>query len=600
MTGRLLCLTVAAGLVAGACGSPLPVVDAGGDYDPLADPLVDPPSLYELYPVAEPERAESGTTIVRHDFSQPATLNPLFPSGAASAWTMFGMLFEWLVVRHGSPADYDWNSNVVLGVRPSEDLHSVTLELNPELRWHDGEPWTARDIVFSLDALRDERVPVSFWPTPRDLVVGVTAVGEHRVRFDFAGLLAPQLRLEALAFPIMPRHIVGNAAERAADPTLRSSPYYNRYGREAVIGSGPFRFVEWRNNDRVVLERWEDHYLFDRAPPAAKTMIFKFQPDRNLAFLQFLGGEYDQIYVDANIFARQATGELFEARGVKGRHASALLLSIVWNMDGSNPFFGDPLVRRALAHAYDADTVLRRVGHGLYRRSYGYMVEERWDYEPAILGQAIDHDLARAAELLDQAGWLADPDTGWRYKEVEGERVRFSFELSYTAGLTYVPPTLDILREDFRRLGVEMVTRAYESATLNAKRLDHDFQALGAIGGTTQDPHALRNQLATDAYDGGRNSGGYSNPRVDELFELGKREQDSEKRTAIYREIHREVYRDQPALFLFHVSFLWVFNNDIRGVELGPMGTILLWPKPPEGWPSRTGPGWWRERQAGG
>lgn len=365
-----------------------------------------------------------------------------------------------------------------------------------------------------------------------------------------------------------------------------------------MIGSGPFRFVEWRNNDRVVLERWEDHYLFESAPPAAKTMIFKFQPDRNLAFLQFLGGEYDQTYVDANIFARQATGPLFEERAVKGRHASALLLCIVWNMDGSNPFFGDPLVRRALAHAYDAETVLRRVGHGLYRRSYGFMVEERWDYEPAILERPYDYDLARAAELLDQAGWLADPDTGWRYKEIDGERVRFSFELSYTAGMTYIPPTLDILREDFRRLGVEMVTRAYESASLNEKRLESEFQALGTIGGTTQDPNALFNQLATDAYDGGRNNGGYSNPRVDELFELGKREQDSETRTAIYREIHREVYRDQPVLFLFHVSFLWVFGNDVRGVELGPMGTILLWPTPPDGWPSRIGPGWWRERPA--
>ncbi len=143
-----------------------------------------------------------------------------------------------------------------------------------------------------------------------------------------------------------------------------------------------------------------------------------------------------------------------------------------------------------------------------------------------------------------------------------------------------------------------MVTRAYESASLNERRLAHEFQALGAIVGTTQDPNALRNQLATDAYDGGRNSGGYSNPRVDELFDLGKREQDGERRAAIYREIHREVYKDQPALFLFHVSFLWVFNNDIRGVELGPMGTILLWPTPPDGWRSRIGPGWWRERQA--
>ena len=231
---------------------------------------------------------------------------------------------------------------------------------------------TAADVAFSLEALREEQVPVSYWPTARNLVVGATALDKHRVRFEFTGLLAPRLRLEALSFPIVPRHILGNPAERVADPTLRSSVYYNRYGREAVIGSGPFRFVEWRSNDRLVLERWEDHYLFDLAPPAAKTMIFKFQPDRNLTFLQFLSGEYDQTYVDANIFARQAVGPLFEERGVKASRASALLLNVIWNQDGSNPFFGDPRVRRALAHAYDADTVLRRVGHGLYRRSYGY------------------------------------------------------------------------------------------------------------------------------------------------------------------------------------------------------------------------------------
>ncbi len=581
-----------------ACGVP-PAVESGDVYDPAADPLSDPPQLRELYPVSAPERVVGDTTIVRHDFSQPATLNPLFPSGAASAWTMFGMLFEWLVIRQGDPSDYAWNTNVVLDARPSDELLSVTVDLNPELRWHDGEPWTAADVAFSLEALQNESVPVSYWPSGRTLLAGAVAEGRHRVRFDYSGPLAPQLRLEALAFPIIPRHILGDPAERANDPTLRSSPYYNRYGREALVGSGPYRFVEWRNNDRVVLERWEGHYLFERAPPAAKTMIFKFQPDRNLAFLQFLGGEYDHVYVDANIYARQAAGPLFAARGIKGSQASALVLNVLWNLDGSNPFFDDPLVRRALAHAYDAETVLRRVGHGLYRRAYGYMVEERWDHEPAILEAPIEYDLERAAELLDLAGWRADPDTGWRHKVVDGERVRFSFDLAYTAGLSYVPPTLDILREDFRRIGVEMRSRAFESASLNERRLEGDFQALATIGGTTLDPQALHNALGTEARDGGRNDGAYSNARVDELFRLGKREQDEAKRAAIYREIHREVYRDQPALFLYHVSFLWVFDRDIRGVEIGPMGTILLWPTPPEGWPSRTGPGWWRARPPG-
>ena len=583
-------------LLALACIAPPTGRDAADVvvYDPATDALVNPPSLYEPFPVSEPERAARDTTIVRHDFSQPGSLNPLFPSGAPSSWTQFVLLFEFLVIRHTDPTAYTWNSNVVLAAEPSADLLSVTLDLNPEVRWHDGEPWTAHDIVFSLGVLHDERVPLNYWGTTRDLVATAEALGDHRVRIVYSDLLAPQLRMETLVFPVVPEHVLGQPEERAADPTLRSSSYYNRYARETLVGSGPYRLVEWLNNDRVVLERWEDHFLFERARPAAERMIFKFQSDRNLAFLQFLSGEYDQIYADANIFATQANGPRF-AGGVKARQPAAAVVNILWNLDGSNPFFGDPLVRKALAHAYDAETVLRRVGHGLYERSYGYMVGERFDYEPRVLEAAYRYDLELAGRLLDEAGWQPDEEEGWRYKEIDGQKTKFSFELSYNPGMTYAPTTLDILRDDFRRLGVEMVTRAYEGASLTDKRLRHEFQALLTFGGTSNDPHALRNQLTTAAYDGGLNGGGYSNPRVDELFALGVKEQDAEVRAGIYREIHRLVYRDQPSLFLFHITFLWIFGDDIRGVELGPQGTVLLWPTPPEGWPSHVGPGWWRE-----
>jgi peptide/nickel transport system substrate-binding protein len=94
-------------------------------------------------------------------------------------------------------------------------------------------------------------------------------------------------------------------------------------------------------------------------------------------------------------------------------------------MDGSNPFFGDVRVRRALAHAYDMDRVIRDVTYGVYQPSPGIFGPGSFGYDASVERLAFDLDRARA--LLDEAGWLPDAEDGWRYREIDGERVKFSF-----------------------------------------------------------------------------------------------------------------------------------------------------------------------------
>ena len=111
----------------------------------------------------------------------------------------------------------------------------------------------------------------------------------------------------------------------------------------------------------------------------------------------------------------------------------------------------------------------------------------------------------------------------------------------------------------------------------------HEFQAYMAAWGTGVDPDQSWNLWRSEEYEKGRNYVGYSNPRVDELFELGRREFDSEKRCKIYQEIHKIVYEDQPYTWISNPPILAVFNKRIRGVQFSPRGIFNFNPSF-EGW----------------
>ena len=117
-----------------------------------------------------------------------------------------------------------------------------------------------------------------------------------------------------------------------------------------------------------------------------------------------------------------------------------------------------------------------------------------------------------------------------------------------------------------------MKTREYEWATFLQKIRNHEFQAETAMWGTGTDPDTGWGLWRTDQYKAGRNHGGYSNPRVDELFMLGRREFDPEKRAKIYQEIGKILYDDQPYTWIYNEPILSAFNKRIRGVQFSPRG----------------------------
>ncbi len=558
-------------------------------YAPQDDPLVNPARTFDPYPAEDPDSVATDETLVRYMLGSPRSLNPIF----AILWEDFFLaaaLFEAPITRDIT-MEWIWNDRLVESVVESDDHKVFTVRFREEARWHDGTPWTAHDVRFTYQAIMDPRVPASFYKLQTSQLEDVVVIDDHTVEYRHRHAVAP--RMQSMSFPIIPKHVLDLPAQRATDPTLRSSEYYNRFNREAVIGSAAYRFVEWIPNDRVVLERWEDHWI-DYHRPNFRRIVFKMQSDRNLALLEFKKGEIDDIMLTPQQFATQTNDRRFEEVGIKVWAPMRRQGYIGWNQDGSNPFFQDVRVRQAMAHAYDAESVIRNVTYGLYLPAVSIFDPDHWAHDPTLRG--FPFDLERASTLLDEAGWRIDERDGWRYRVVDGEPVRFEFELTMANTFKDCVKLAAIYGEDLRRLGIEMRTRVNEYAAHITALSNHEFEAHCDVTEQTADPDRWADYLTTEGYENGRNYEGYSNTRVDELFELGRLELDREKRAEIYREISGIQHEEQGFLPIWNYSLIYGLSKRLRGIELAPSGIYLFAATPPPGWPSNLGPGWWVER----
>ncbi|MDE2689772.1 MAG: ABC transporter substrate-binding protein [Acidobacteriota bacterium] len=574
---RLATAGLAALLVTGCLGHPAaPARSAMFDYDPGADPITNPDSLFAPF---DPERADTEATINRYSLDQPTSLNPLF----IRAWTdgfLYRLLFD--PIAHRAPdLTAEWNPAMVDEVEELEGGLVHRIKLHAGMRWHDGAPVTSEDVRFSLEAIADDNVPAVDYKYKAAEIEEIRIIDD--ITFDVVHRQVSALRIDNLYFPIVPAHILNNPEERAADPTLRTSPYYNRYLRELGIGNGPFRFVEWIHADRVVVERWED-YHHDK-PPIRRQAITTHS-DRNAALLQFRKGQLDDIWLTVQQHGSQTNDEDFHAAGVKAWGPRWMQAYIGWQQGGNNHFFGDVRVRRAMAHAYDAERVLRQVSWNVYTRSNGMFPPTHWSHNPDV--QPLEYDLDKAAALLDEAGWKTNPDDGWRYKEIDGEQVRFHFMMNLAQSFVDARRMVDIYRDDLRRIGVSFDTEIQENASRSPLLIQHEMIAHVDTYQVFADPDIWRNFFHTEAIENGRNYDSYSNPKVDELFDRSRMELDRDRRAELLRELQAHVQADQPALFLWNYSTTWGFSKRMRGVELGPAGVTAFVPG------TRA---WWVERE---
>ena len=311
------------------------LVVLSGPAAPAESPIN--PSQLNEPPPSDGAEIDYDQTLIRRLEGNPNTLNPLFR----------GSIYEYAVLEllYDAPFVFDeqmrWRVNeaVVERYEESDDHLTATLVLKRGLKWHDGRPFTARDVVFSFEQLRDPKVPAGANKTGLDVIASCEAVGDCTVRFTYREV-SPVARVN-LGFPIVARHVFAEA--KTEDSTLMRSDAAVQASRHPV-GNGPYRFVEWRDGERIVLERWD---AYPGPKPCFKRIVFRILRDQRAAQLALLKGEIDEMRLTPAQFAAQTHTPDFAKVAVGARADQWVTNYIGWNMDGGNPFFSDARVRRA-------------------------------------------------------------------------------------------------------------------------------------------------------------------------------------------------------------------------------------------------------------
>ncbi len=475
----------------------------GGGSDTAADRPRNPAPPEPLV-FSGPAGVHGGRMVVSA-VAPPKTFNVMIANETTTNDILSGLVFQGLV-------GYD---NVLQEVLPglstswetSPDGKTWTFHLRKGVRWSDGEPLTADDVIFSSRIVFDDVIH----PSAADLLIvdGVkpvfAKVDDRTVTVTLPEPYGPFLYVLS-SMRIIPRHRLEKVYESGGFETawgVDTPP-------DSIVGSGPFVVASYVPNQSLTLKPNPWYYKVDakkRRLPYLDELVWVFVPDQNAERIVFGNGETDTYYVRAEDFESVRAGA--EAGGYTVTDLGMEFgTNFFWfNQNDEKNEKGKPLVdpvklswfrnrdfRRALAHAVDRESMVRNVYYGLAEPLYGPVppVNRLW-FDPEAPRHEYDLDKARA--LLASAGF-SDRNGDGALEDPQGNRV--AFRLATNASNKERVASATILAEDFRKLGIDVQFSALEFNTLVAaisSTFDYDVVMLGGTGGTPPDPVMMVNTL---------------------------------------------------------------------------------------------------------
>ncbi|MBU6272366.1 MAG: ABC transporter substrate-binding protein [Betaproteobacteria bacterium] len=429
----------------------------------------------------------------------------------------------------------------------SPDNRSVRLHLRKDAVFHDGKPITAEDVRFSLETLRDNHPFKSMYAPLNAVTIDDPHTAVVRLSEPHPALL---LAMSTSLTPVLPRHIFGDGTDVKVHPR-NTSP----------VGSGPFRLVEFKPGEVIVMDRFERFFLKDQ-PKLDRIIIREFKDPASL-LLAFERGEVD-IYsglVDPRDIAR---ARKVPNATVTGSSAPALG-SLVWlAFNTRSPKLADKRVRQAIHYALDKKAIVETMLGGVPRRSTGPIASGSPFYTPKV--EHYDLDLAKAAQLLDAAG-LKPGANG----------VRLTVDVDSVPGVPDMKVIQEYMKPALAKVGIEVTVRTSPDFPTWARRVstmqfEMTIDSVWNWGDPVIGVH--RTWLSSNIRPGviWSNTQSYANPKVDELLAAAGREMDAKKRRALYETFQRIVVDDCPVAFLIEANYHQGVQGRVKSPPAGIWG----------------------------
>jgi peptide/nickel transport system substrate-binding protein len=500
----------------------------------------------------EEEAPTEGDWLIRHLGAEPATLNPI-TSTDAYASLINGYIYETLIKRDEKTLELV--PSLAESWEVADDRLTYVLRLKKGLKWQDGRPLTARDVLFSFERIRDPKVDSAHLRNYYQDVEKLEILDEHTIRYTYR---IPYFR--ALEFcggiPIVPAHVFKDGDDFNNHPIGRNP-----------VGNGPYRLLRWETGREVVLVRNED-YWGER--PHFNRIVFKIVTDATAAFQVLKKGGLDEMTLRPIQWVRQTQSRRFNENYRKLKYYTPSYSYIGWNL--RKPLFSDRRVRLAMTLMMDRETILKKILFGLGTVVSGTFYIKSPDYNQAL--KPHPHDPAQAVELLRAAGWEDRDQDGI----LDRDGMPFRFEFLLSSGSKFGEQVATILQENLKGIGVRMEIRKLEWAVFIQRIDERDFDActLGWSLSWESDPFQLWHSSQVDK---GSNTVGFVNEEADRILEAARREFDPARRHNLYHRFHEIVHEEQPYTFLFTREDLEAVSSRFRNVNVHPMG-----PQPREWW----------------
>ncbi len=434
----------------------------------------------------------------------------------------------------------------------SKDELTITFHLRKGAKWHDGEEVTAGDVDFTYRYMIDPKTPTAYAEDFRQVKRG-EVVDPYTFRVTYEKPYAPGLL--SWGIWILPRHILEPAWKAGVD--LRTTRQ-NRF----PVGSGPYRFGEWKTGEKIVLTANPDYF---EGRPYINRVVYRIIPDQSTIFLELKAQNIDQAGLSPLQYRRQTEYPAFQKAFHRYRYVSNSYGYLAFNL--RDPRFQDKRVRHAMAHAINKQEIIDGVLLGLGRPAVGPYKPGTWWYTDDVKDFPFDPERAKA--LLNEAGWKNTTSEGI----LEKDGKPFSFTIRTNQGNLVRQQTAEIVQRRLRAVGIDARIHVVEwAAFINTFIRKKDFEALILGWGLGLDPDQYLIWHSSQTGSEQLNHISYRNPKVDELLEAGRRTFNQEKRKAIYTELQRVLAEDQPLIFLYVPDALPVVAARVHGIEPAPAG----------------------------
>lgn len=466
--------------------------------------------------------------------SDPTNIDPRFGTDVNSA-RVYQIVCNSLIQK-------DAKSNLVPDLAErweNPDAKTYIFYLRKGVKFHDGSELTAEDVKFTFDSILDPELN-SPKAAPYQKLDSIEIIDDYTIKFTLKEVFSPFL-IEMVQ-PILPKA----ATEAQPDKTFTNQ----------LIGTGPFKLVEWKHDEKVVFEANPDYF---EGAPKIEQVVFKIIPDDTVRFLELKRGDIDFVQ---NALQPDMVPIARETKGLQViTQESVLIYYLGFNLE--DPILSDVKVRQAMAYAIDRQLIIDYLLDGQASLATGLLSPSNWAYEPDVKTYAYDVEKAKA--LLDEAGY-PDPDG-------DGPEPRFTIVYKTSTDPLRIRIG-EVLQDQFKQVGIEVSEiQTFEWAKFYQDIIDGNFQiyTLRWVGITEPDIfHSIfhSSMMPPD----GRNRGRYVNPRIDELTDQGRLEITAEGRKAIYSEVQKILAEDLPYIFLWYPHNIVVMNDKLQGFTLYPDG----------------------------